>query len=397
MELLKLLPPLLLCGAISACGTIPNRNPVPLADGQLAAIPGMEDVRFWGDETPEALVERMRNGNIEEIRARSSGIVGIQHHYLAISGGGQDGAFGAGILTGWTETGTRPEFTMVTGISTGALSAPFAFLGPDYDKALTEIYTTLSSEDLIEQRSWTVIATGDAAVDTGKLRAIIDHYVDDPMILRLAEEHRRGRRLFIGTTNLDARRPVIWNLTAIAASGAPSAHELIIDVLLASASIPGAFPPVFIQVERDGMTYDEIHVDGGAVQQAFVYPSTIDWPVILEKLDARGRPQLYIIRNSLLKPRWEPIEASIFTLTKTALASLIRTQGLGDLNRMYLVAQRDGADFHLAYIPDSFEMEPHEPFDQAYMNGLYDLGQAMTKDGYPWATLPPDNVVTPLD
>jgi len=397
MKRLRLLTALLLCSVVTACGTIPDRNPVPLADGRLAEIPGMENVRFWGDETPESLVERMRHGNIDEIRARSSGIVGIQHHYLAISGGGQDGAFGAGLLTGWTETGTRPEFTMVTGISTGALSAPFAFLGSDYDKALTEIYTTLSSEDLIEQRSWTVIATGDAAVDTKKLRAIIDQYVDDAMILRLAEEHQRGRRLFIGTTNLDARRPVIWNVTAIAASGAPNAHDLIIDVLLASASIPGAFPPVFIQVERDGMTYDEIHVDGGAVQQAFVYPSTIDWPVLLEKLDAKGRPQLYIIRNSLLKPRWEPIEASIFTLTKTALASLIRTQGLGDLNRMYLVAQRDGADFHLAYIPDSFAMEPHEPFDQAYMNGLYDLGQAMTKNGYPWATLPPDNVVTPLD
>ncbi len=276
MKFLKLLPALLLCGVIAACGTIPNRNPVPLADGRLAEIPGMKNVRFWGDETPETLVKRMRTATAEEMRADQPGIVGKQHHYLAISGGGQDGAFGAGILTGWTEAGTRPEFTMVTGISTGALSAPFAFLGPDYDKALTEIYTTLSSKDLIEQRAWTVIATGDAAVDTAKLRAIIDHYVDDTMLFRLAEEHRNGRRLFIGTTNLDARRPVIWNITAIAASGAPDAQELIIDVLLASASIPGAFPPVFIQVEQDGMKYDEIHVDGGAVQQAFVYPSTVD-------------------------------------------------------------------------------------------------------------------------
>jgi hypothetical protein len=397
MKLWSLVPVLLLGSVVAACGTIYPRNPVPQTDNRLAEIPGMENVRFWGDETPDFVINRMRNSSAVEIRAEQPGIVDIQHHYLAISGGGQDGAFGAGLLNGWSATGTRPEFTMVTGISTGALSAPFAFLGPDYDKVLTEIYTAFKSDDLVESRLWTVIATGDAAVDTAKLRALIDRYVDHTMLFRLSEEYRRGRRLFIGTTNLDALRPVIWNITAIANSGAPNARELIVDVLMASASIPGAFPPVFIDVERDGETYDEIHVDGGAVQQAFVYPSTIDWPAILEKLGTKGRPQVYIIRNSLLKPHWKPVEAGIFTLTKTALSSLIRTQGIGDLNRIYLVAQRDGADFNLAHIPDGFSHEPQETFDQAYMTALYDLGYAMAKDGFPWLTEPPDSVATPFN
>jgi predicted acylesterase/phospholipase RssA len=387
---IRLLLPLALALLLTACGTIPHRNPLPQKGDELASIPGLpEDARFWGDQAPELLLERLRTWSPEQMQAFIPTWYGKSLNFLAISGGGQDGAFGAGLINGWTASGMRPEFQIVTGISTGALSAPFVFLGPDYDDKLKEVYTTKSTDDLVESRAWTVIATGDAAFDNGKLRALITDYIDDEMIRRLAEEYRRGRRLFIGTTNLDAGRPVAWNITSIAASAYPQKKKLIVDVLLASASIPGVFPPALIEVEVDGRAYDELHVDGGAVSQVFVYPSTLDFHAVLERLEVKEPFNIYVIRNSKLKPEWKPVEADIFEITSTSVSSLIRTQGLGDLSSIYLLAQRDGGTFQLVYVPDDFDVDYDEMFDPDYMRALYDLGYAIGKGGIDWAQLPP--------
>jgi predicted acylesterase/phospholipase RssA len=375
---------------LTACGTIPFRNPLPQTNDELAPIPGLSsEARFWGDQAPELLLERLRVWSPEEMQAFIPSWYGNALNFLAISGGGQDGAFGAGLMNGWTAAGTRPEFQIVTGISTGALSAPFVFLGPDYDDALKAVYTTNSTGDLVESRPWTVIATSDAAFDNGKLRAVIAGFVDAEMVRRLAVEYHRGRRLFVGTTNLDAGRPVVWNITSIAASDYPEKQDLIVDILLASAAIPGIFPPVLIEVEVDGTTYDEIHVDGGAVSQVFVYPSTLDFRRVLERLQVTEPFNIYVIRNSKLKPKWKPIEAEIFTITSTSVSSLIRTQGLGDLSSIYLLSQRDGGSFQLVYVPDDFDVDYDEMFDPDYMQALYDLGYAMGRDGIEWAQRPP--------
>ncbi len=376
--------------ALAACGTIPDRNPLPQQGNELAGIPGLPpDARLWGDQAPELLLERLRTWTPEQMQAFIPSWYGQELNFLAISGGGQDGAFGAGLLNGWTETGRRPEFQIVTGVSTGALSAPFVFLGPDYDDELKEVYTTKSTADLVEVRPWTVIATGDAALDNDKLRGVIAHYVDDEMIRRLAEEYRRGRRLFVGTTNLDAGRPVIWNITAMAASDYPNKRKLIVDVLLASAAIPGAFPPVLVEVEVDGKTYDELHVDGGAVTQVFVYPTSLDFAQVLERLEVSEPFNIYVIRNSKLKPDWKPVEAGIFEITATAISSLIRTQGLGDLSSIYLLAQRDGGRFRLSYVPDDFDVESDEMFDLDYMKALYEVGFDLGRQGGRWEDQPP--------
>ena len=352
----------------------------------MAEIPGAPGVRFWGDEAPEDLVERLKASTVEEIRARQSGIVGVQHNYLAISGGGPDGAFGAGLLNGWTEAGTRPEFTMVTGISTGALIAPFAFLGPKYDHVLKEIYTLYSTSDLIDLHSWTVIATGDSAASTELLREKIYGYLTPELISELADAFSVGRRLFVSTTNLDAKRAVIWNVTAIASSEHPDKRNLMTDVLLASASVPGAFPPVLFEVEMNGQTYDELHVDGGAVSQVFVYPPSLDWPALMEILDVQGRPQVYVIRNSPLDARWSTVTPDIFSIVGASVSSLIRTQGIGDLDRIYLTSLRDGTDFRLAYVPESFDRELTEAFDLEYMRELYDIGYELALKRLPLGT-----------
>jgi predicted acylesterase/phospholipase RssA len=383
---------------LSACGTIADRNPLPQTDDHLAEIPGLPpDARFWGDEAPELLLERLRTWSPEQLQALVPSWYGKEAHFLAISGGGQDGAFGAGLMNGWTASGQRPEFQIVTGISTGALSAPFVFLGPDYDDKLREVYTTKKTSDLVESRSWTVIATGDSAFDNTRLRSLIDSYIDAEMIRRLSEEYRRGRRLFVGTTNLDAGRPVAWNITSIAASDYPEKQKLIVDVLLASASIPGVFPPVLIEVDVGGTTYDELHVDGGAVSQVFVYPSSLDFAEVLKRVEITKPFNIYVIRNSKLKPDWKPVEAGIFEITATSISSLIRTQGLGDLSSIYLLSQRDGGNFKLAYVPDDFDVDYDEMFDPEYMKALYDVGYALAKDGIDWEKLPPSAEVIAID
>ncbi|WP_340118636.1 patatin-like phospholipase family protein [Pelagibius sp. 7325] len=379
---------------LAGCGSVADRNPLPQVDDQLAEIPGLPpDARFWGDQAPALLLERLRTWSPAQLQALVPSWYGKRANFLAVSGGGADGAFGAGLMNGWTASGTRPEFQIVTGVSTGALSAPFIFLGPDYDDELKEVYTTNATEDLVDMRAWTVIATGDAAFGNGKLRGVIEHYVDDEMIRRLSEEYRIGRRLFVGTTNLDAGRPVAWNITSIAASDFPEKRALIVDILLASASIPGAFPPVLIEVEVAGTTYDELHVDGGAVSQVFVYPSTLDFARVLERAEITEPFNIYVIRNSKLKPTWKPVEAGIFTVTATSISSLIRTQGLGDLSSIYLLTQRDGGNFRLTFVPDDFAVEPQEMFDPHYMNALYQLGYDMAREGIDWWEQPPATLI----
>ena len=200
-------------------------------------------------------------------------------NYLSISGGGADGAFGAGLLKGWSESGTRPEFWAVTGISTGALIAPFAFIGSDYDDELESLYTTLSTSDLVKKRSLIAGLTSDAFGDTAPMREVLQKHIDAEMIEEIAQEYARGRRLLIGTTNLDAKRPVIWNIGAIAAVGTDESAQLIRDVILASASIPGMFPPVRITARIGDEEYDELHVDGGVSSQVFLYPAQVNLQV----------------------------------------------------------------------------------------------------------------------
>lgn len=369
---------------VQGCATAPPRmNPLPGELAEQAEIPGMPGVRAWSDESPPH-VEQWLNAPDEVVRAYHGGIMDREHNYLAISGGGANGAFGAGLLNGWSESGTRPEFTLVTGISTGGLIAPFAFVGPEYDPQLKEIYTSYSTSDLVTERSYVNIIRNDAISDTAPFRALIAEYVDEQMMRAIAAESRKGRQLLIGTTNLDAARPVMWNITQIAEFDTPEALDLIRDIMLASASIPGAFPPVTFEVEANGERYEELHVDGGMTSQVFFYPLGLDWRRVEELLNVQGRPKLFIIRNAHLAPDWETVERRLGPILSRSVSSLIRTQGIGDLVRLYLGSVRDGIEFRLAAIPEDFDMTPTEPFDREYMNALFERGRSMASQGYPW-------------
>ena len=375
-------------GSVGCAVKLP-RNPLPAELSNEAHIPGIPEARFWAEEWPKFSLEKLKTATEEDFRREYAALYMKQHNYLAISGGGANGAFGAGLLAGWTESGTRPEFTMVTGVSTGALSAPFAFLGPDYDDELKELYTTTDTEDIAILRNILNALFNESLADNAPLRKMIQHYINNEVIDAIAREHKKGRRLFIGTANLDAGRGVIWNLGAIAASDYSRRVELIQNILQASSAIPVMFPPVMIPVEINGKTYDEMHVDGGAGAQVFVYPAAVDWKAVVARFKVQGTPNVYVIRNSFIKPDYTEVKRSIVPIGARTINSLIRSQGIGDLYKIYELCRRDDISFNLAFIPSEFTEEPSEGFDQVYMGKLYDLGYEMAKAGYPWQKYPP--------
>jgi len=298
---------------------------------------------------------------------------------LAISGGGDNGAFGAGLLNGWSAAGSRPTFKLVTGVSTGALIAPFAFLGPDYDEQLKAIYTGVSLSDIAKTRSILSVIYGDAMADTGPLKKLIERYITQQLLDAIAVEHTKGRILLIATTNLDVRRSVVWNVTKIAASKAPGALELVHKILIASAAIPGTFPPVMIDVEANGQPYQEMHVDGGTTGQVFVYPAAIN----LYQLFKRER-KLYIIRNARLDPQWAQVDRRTLPIAFRAITTLIQYQGMGDLYTIYSICERDHVEYNLAYIPPTFDAPHKTDFDTTYMRALFEVGQRMAVKGEDW-------------
>jgi predicted acylesterase/phospholipase RssA len=308
--------------------------------------------------------------------------------FLAISGGGDKGAYTAGLLNGWTAAGTRPEFKLVTGISTGALIAPFAFLGEKYDATLTEVYTTTSQEDVLEPRSLLAGIFSDAMADNTPLWNLTRKFVTEDVLKEVAAEYAKGRALLIGTADIDARRAIIWDMGKIATYGGPAALDLFVRVMMASASIPVAFPPVLIDVEADGKRYQEMHVDGGTVAQVFAYPVTVR----VHELTAAGGDRertLYVIRNARLDPDWAQVERRTMSIGGRAISSLIHTQGIGDLYRIYTTTERDNVDFNLAVIPATFNVPHEEDFNTEYMRQLYDVGYDLAAKGFTWMKGPP--------
>lgn len=375
--------------ALNGCATSGRLPAVPVA-ATISADTGFGPVRYFVTREQLSFAEEARSALAKERQWLSS-----QGHsgplppvsFLAISGGGDNGAYGAGFLNGWTEAGTRPEFKVVTGISTGALIAPFAFLGPRYDPALKRVYTTISGKDIFKPRGLVRGVMGDAMADSGPLARLVESNVDRPLLDEIAGEYAKGRILLVGTTNLDSLDPVIWNMTAIAASNDPRAVALFRSVLVASASIPGAFPPVMIDVAVDGNRYQEMHVDGGTMAQVFVYPPSLT----LGDLGPGATRQrtLYVIRNARLDSEWLSVRRRTMPIATRAIGSLTRTQGIGDLYRIYSVARRDGVDFNLTFIPPTFSVPHPAEFDTNYMQQLYEVGRARAKGQGQWQKFPP--------
>ena len=335
----------------------PPRENFTLAEQNAAAIADIPDARFFADSEADYL----------RALPPSPG------PWLALSSGGADGAFGAGVLVGLSEIGKRPDFTMVTGVSTGALMAPFVFLGAKYDAQLRDAYTTITAADIFE-----LGGKGESFFDTWPLKDLIAKRVNPEMLNDIAAEHRRGRRLFVVTTNVDAERPVAWNMGAIAARGGDKALKLFRDILLAASAVPGAFPPVLIDVEAGGRKFQEMHADGGLTNQFFIAPASMMQTNSSARLPATD---LYIIINTMLGSNFAPTDRDTLSILNRGVSVGVKTLTRIMIDQAYAVAKRNGIGFHLATIDPKFNEPSRGAFDPDYMKALFNFGSEQAKTG----------------
>ena len=383
------------CALMAGCNALPRLGAVPDRFAARAVLLGLEDIRYVvGDEQDMQRLSR----DVADTWPRERTWLAAQgksintlppSNLLALSGGGDNGAFGAGLLNGWTTSGTRPEFLLVTGISTGALIAPFAFLGPKYDAVLRDLYTRNQRADIISIRSWWAVLTDDSVADTAPLRLQLRKHIDRAFLDEVAAEYAKGRELWISTTNLDARQRVIWNMTKLAASKHARALDLFHDVMLASAAIPGAFPPVMFDVELDGKPHQEMHVDGGTMAQVFVYPPNVKLAELSKTEGGERQRHMYVVMNTRIDPDWAQTERRVISIAGRAISSMIHTQGVGDLYRIFLTSQRDKVKFNMTHIPEDFQHLHPEEFDNSFMQALYERGYQLAISGRAWKQLPP--------
>ncbi len=344
---------------------LPPRPPFTAAEDDDAIIPGIPDARFFADSPADFM----------------KALPTKPGPWLVLSSGGSDGAFGAGLLNGLSASGKRPDYSVVTGVSTGALMAPFAFAGPRYDSALRDAYTRITAADVFE-----IGGTPESFLDSWPLKDLIAKEMTPALMADIAAQYRAGRRLFIVTTDLDAERSVVWNMGAIAAHGGQQALDLMRSVLLASSSVPGAFPPVLIDVTSSGRRFAEMNVDGGIGGQFFVAPPALLAATAHDRLPAT---QLYIVINSGLKPEFEVVRRSTEAILGQSVDLAVKVDTRLMLDRAYLFAKRSGVGFNVAGIPAGFSVPNRGAFDPSYMRALFQTGYDLGKSASPFSAEPP--------
>ena len=351
------------------CSSLP-RVPFTRAQQDVARIPGISDARIWADD-PTALA---RTAPFSEGQHKPTSI-----DVLALSGGGAEGAFGAGLLVGWTEAGNRPEFSIISGTSSGALIAPFAFLGASHDPTLRELFTSGIAERLLRVDGLNAIF-GSGVFKTEPLKLLVAHYIDENLLNLVAAQHRRGRRLFIVTTNIDAQRTAVWNMGAIAASDYSGRLQLFRDILVASASAPGLFAPAYIEVQAGNTLFQEMHVDGAVTSNVLAVPES----VLMQKVafSDTAKPKLYIIVNGKITPDFAVIGDGTLSIVARSFYSTVKANTRNTLIATYDFARRNGWQFRLAAIQPDYPMTSTTfNFDTDYMRGLFNLGFSMGRTG----------------
>jgi predicted acylesterase/phospholipase RssA len=357
------------------CSSLP-RTAYTASDAASSTVLDLSELRRYADEPASAFKA--------DVNSRAAPL-----SYLALSGGGADGAYGAGVLNGWTAAGTRPRFSVVSGVSTGALIAPFAFLGPAYDATLRDVYTSGIAESLLDTPSIVHALFGSGLFGNTQLRELVARYIDQDMLAAIAAEYAKGRSLLIVTTNLDTQRTVIWDMGRIATIGSPQALNLFRDVLAASASIPVVFPPMLIDAEANGHRFQEMHVDGGVTAPVLTLPEAF---LLRNGAIARGlRMNIYILVNDKVERDFRLVPNSTIDIAARASASVMKTQIRSVLFETYDSARRNNFGFNLTYIVRDFPSPGSSGFETGYMRSLYQYGFDKAKTGNFWAKAPPSD------
>ena len=363
----------MLCSlALAACTSLP-RTPYSAADASGSRVLDIDGLRRYTDE-PVAKF-RLEKDDLSSTKT-----------YLALSGGGADGAYGVGVLNGWTAAGTRPTFSVVSGVSTGGLIAPFAFLGSQYDDTLREVYTSGIASSLLDDPSIIRVLFGSGLFGNKRLHELVARYVGPEILAAVARENARGRKLLVVTTDLDTQRTVVWDMGKIAAIGSPEALRLFRDVMAASASIPLVFPPILIEAEGRGRRFEEMHVDGGVTAPVLTLPDAL---LFQGRLPGNSRMNIYILVNKKLERTFELVSNSTVDVASRSLSSITQSQTRSVIFSTYDFAKRNRWGFHLSYIERDYPASPSEGFDTAYMRALYRYGYEKAASGRAWtSTLP---------
>ena len=351
--------------------------PLDATEAEKASVPGYGEIRIYRDA-------RIVAGDVRDWTPATEPD-GLD--VLMISGGGAGGAFSVGVLSAWSAAGIRPQFDVVTGVSTGALVAPFAFLGSPYDDTLVHLFTSGVAEDLIATK-FPVGLLGSSLLRSTPMRRMVEDFITPAILEQVAAQHRKGRRLLVLTTNLDTQRAVLWNMGAIADSGQPDALKLFQDVVIASASIPGVYPAVMIEAESGGRRFQEMHSDGGSTSQVLILPQAIlasTDPLVPAK---RQSVDFHVIVNNALIPEFATTRNKTLFVMARAYSILLKSQTQSELAILYNYAKLTGARFHLATIDAQVPYSMLDPFNANYMQAVYDLGYASFLAGNLWKDRP---------
>lgn len=356
-----------LCLALAGCASV-ARIPYTEQEARSSTVLGLRDLRRYADDPLS--------------RFADTPLAGPRVSYLALSGGGADGAYGVGVLNGWTATGNRPSFSIVSGVSTGGLIAPFAFLGPAYDGVLREVYTSGIAESLLDDSNLLRAVFGAGLAGNTRLRSLVCRYVDADVLREIAREHPKGRRLYIVTTDLDTQRTAIWDMGRIASVATPAALELAQDVMTASASLPLIFPPMLIQAEAGGKHVQEMHVDGGVNAPILTLP---DQYLLRRQSPARNaQVDMYLLVNNKIEPEFTLVRNSSLDVASRSISSVTKSQTRSIIFSTYEFAKQNGLSFALSYIERDYPSNKRSEFDTAYMQNLYDFGFNKAATGSAW-------------
>jgi predicted acylesterase/phospholipase RssA len=352
-------------------------RPLDGTEADKASIAGYGEIRIYRDA-------RIAAGDVRDWTPATEPD-GID--VLMISGGGAGGAFSVGVLSAWSAAGTRPQFDVVTGVSTGALIAPFAFLGSAHNKTLVHLFTSGVADDLVATK-FPVGLMGSSLLRSTPMRRMVEDFITPTVLQQVAAQHRKGRRLLVLTTNLDTQRAVVWNMGAIANTSRPDALKLFQDVMIASASIPGVYPAVMIEAESGGRYFQEMHSDGGSTSQVLILPQAIlasTNPLVPAK---RQSVDFHVVVNNALIPEFATTRNSTLSVIARAYTILLKSQTQSELAILYNYAKLTGARFHLATIDTQVPYSILDPFNAGYMQAVYDLGYAGFLAGNLWKDRP---------
>ena len=367
-------------GAVLTLGCV-STSRLPASDERFnfASPVGFPDPVRIVDTGPASF----RVHSVEVVNRLRKAAGGGEINVLALSGGGAGGAFGAGALVGLTQSGARPTFHLVTGVSTGALIAPMAFLGQDWDPQLKVAFAGESAQQLLKRRAVAFIF-GAALYDGERLVSLVDRFVTDELMSAVAREAQKGRMLLVETTDLDKEEPVIWDMGAIAIRGGPEAKKLFRDVLVASASVPVLFPPVVIRVEDHGALYDELHVDGSTTTVLFIAPEMA--AVVPEAFEGASRINVYVVVNGQLGESPRSTHVNSVSILSRSVSANLRHNTRAAVALAFNVATNHNMTFKLTAIPDSYPYSGPLDFRAAAMRSLFDLAESCASRGLLWKT-----------